>query len=284
MKLSIHKKALAVAVLVVVSGSLANAAGGKQSKSGTSTTRTRTSAAGTTTKSQQINKGASTTAAPAEGNFRRARVGFGQQSAPVAAKPAAAKPAVAAKPAASKPAPRVERPRVSTVAASSDTTSPVAKTTKAITDAGLEGKLKGRLPELSAILAKDAVLAGVAAEIVSTNAAKPQLATLNQARVEGLLNISKLSSAVRDLDADLVAPAEVAQQAYVALVQNAGREAAGWPAVTQQHMVELLTKTNDKIAGGMSVAEAIEASRVEMLTVSKVNISLEQIKRLCGKV
>ncbi|RYX78201.1 hypothetical protein EON76_06815 [bacterium] len=280
MKLGLHKAAVAFAVLAVVSGSAANAAGKQTKRGGVSTTEAKTNSTATNTQSSKLNKGGATAAAPAAGNFRRARTGFGTAApaAPVAAKPATVKSVA--------PVARQERPRVSNGAKSADASaqSASAKTMAAIKTAGLDGKLSGRSAQLATVLASDVALADVASEIVKTNAAKPQLAELNQARVEGLLTIATLSSDVRDLSKDLVAPDQIKEQAYVALVQNAGREAAGWPETTQKNMVELLTKTNDKIAGGMKVAEAIEAARIEMLTISKVKIDLDQVKKLCGKV
>lgn len=299
MKLGIHKKAIALAVLVVVSGSFAHAAGGKTKRGGTTAVDAKTNTKGTSVQSARINKGASATetAAPATGNFRRARTGFGAAQTtttpPAAAKTAAAPKAVVA--------PKAERPRVSTTAKSGAAAeaSPARDTVAAIQKAGLDSSLNGQLPLLGKMMASDATLLAAASEMVKTASAKPQLHELHAARIESLPYIGKLPSEVRNTETDFNATEQDMSnaQAYVALSQNAALDAvaSNWPDVTLKNMTELLTRANTNLAKSnlklesassqevvKAVSNAIESARIEMLNISKVKIDLKQVKERCG--
>jgi hypothetical protein len=127
----------------------------------------------------------------------------------------------------------------------------------------------------------DALLLKTAREIVASHTANPKLDALNRARLEGLANIGKLSPQVRNLDAELALPEQKAEQAYTALVLSAGKQAANWPEATQKNMIQFLEIANDAIRSGKSVGQAMEFAKSELKRLAKVDIKIEDIRKLC---
>lgn len=127
----------------------------------------------------------------------------------------------------------------------------------------------------------NADLVKVANEIVAQSKAKPALAELGKARIEGLLNVSKLPSSVRNTEANLGLPEQKAQQAYVALVLNAGKQASNWTPEVEKHMELFLKTANLELSRGKSYDAAMNEAKLELKRVAKKDINIDEIKRLC---
>jgi hypothetical protein len=161
----------------------------------------------------------------------------------------------------------------------------VADVSAKLAESRLGSQLNGNQShELQAAL-NDALLLRTAREIIASHKANPKLEALNKARIEGLANIgSKVSPASRNLDAELGLPSQKAEQAYTALVISAGKQAANWPEATQKNMLLFLEKANEAINSGKSVEQAMEIAKSELKRLAKVDIKIEDIKRLCKLV
>jgi hypothetical protein len=154
----------------------------------------------------------------------------------------------------------------------------VARVSQAVESSKLADGLTGNQPHELQVALHDELLRKTASEIVASSAKNPKLA---KERLEGIANLGKLSAAVRNLDADLGLPEQQKEQAYAALVLAAGKQAAGWPEVTQKNMVQFLEIANESIRSGKSVGEAMDIAKSELKRLAKVDIKLEDIKKLC---
>lgn len=158
----------------------------------------------------------------------------------------------------------------------------VAEVSAKIAESRLGSQLNGNQSHDLQTALNDALLLRTAREIVATQKANPKLEQLNKARLEGLANIgAKVSPAARNIDADLALPSQKAEQAYTALVVSAGKQAANWPQATQKNMVQFLEIANEAIRSGKSVEQAMDFAKSELKRLSKVDIKIEDIKRLC---
>lgn len=154
-----------------------------------------------------------------------------------------------------------------------------------LNEARLTSTLSGNQShDLDAAVKNDALIRAAAEDIAASHKSNPKLAALNKARLEGLTNLIKIPKDVRKLDVELALPAQKAQQAYVALVLSAGKEAAGWPEATRSNMVQFLEIANDAIRSGRSVEDAMEFAKTELKRIAKIDIKLEDIRRLCKKL
>ncbi len=161
----------------------------------------------------------------------------------------------------------------------------VAEVSAKITESRLGSQLNGNQSHGLETALKDALLLRTAREIVAAQKANPKLESLNKARLEGLANIgTKVSPAAKNLDAELAIPSQRAEQAYVSLVVSAGKQAANWPEATQKNMVQFLEIANDAIRSGKSVEQAMEFAKSELKRLAKVDIKIEDIRRLCKLV
>ena len=142
----------------------------------------------------------------------------------------------------------------------------------------------------------DALLLKTAREILAANKADPKHEALYRARIEGLANIgSKVEAQNRNIDIDIKVPAlpgeerdkaleAIAQQSYTALVLTAGKQAANWPETTQKNMIQFLELASGALKSGKSMHESMEFAKSELKRIARVDISIEDIKRLCKLV
>lgn len=154
-------------------------------------------------------------------------------------------------------------------------------------DAGLTSS---QADSLGRVLEADPSLRSAAKSIIAMNEAKPVLAELGRARIEGLLNVSKIKSSNRNTETEfnsVTQKVEMLEQSYAALVLKAGEKAATWvdgqgkQLQTGKVMQGLLTKANEQIRRGKSVSEAMEIANKENAKETGVEVKLEDIKKQC---
>lgn len=114
------------------------------------------------------------------------------------------------------------------------------------------------------------------------------LRDLGQARIEGLARAKNIKTGVAaDALALMSADARI-EQAYTSLLIDAGKIAESWTPELRDNLTFLLQKTNELIASGRSVVEAMKEAN-EMLAKPKaeggrsVRLNLDDVNKFCKK-
>lgn len=154
-----------------------------------------------------------------------------------------------------------------------NTTARRAVITKTIESHKLTTKLSTSAKEdlIKAITEMDNAVRGPALAILKSGVDTP----MNRALLEGLANVASLKGDARDTKKAVGVPEISHEQSYVALVLNAGKQAANWDAPTKAKMLKVLESANAKIEAGERVGEAMAKAAKE------AGIDVENIKKLC---